>query len=53
MDEAKKELLSSWLLKSWHDLGAARLLANADPPFRDVAIYHCQQAAEKAVKGNP
>ncbi len=51
MDEAKKELLRSWLLKSWHDLTAARLLAKADPPILDVAIYHCQQAAEKAVKG--
>jgi HEPN domain-containing protein len=51
MDDAKKELSSSWLLKSWHDLSAARLLAKADPPILDGAIYHCQQAAEKAVKG--
>jgi HEPN domain-containing protein len=25
-------------------------LSEADPPKRDVAIYHCQQAAEKAIK---
>ncbi len=51
MDEAKKELLRGWLLKSWHDLTAARSLAKEDPLILDVAIYHCQQTAEKAVKG--
>ncbi|MCP4591360.1 MAG: HEPN domain-containing protein, partial [bacterium] len=33
-----------------HDLGAARKLAEEGDRFLDVAIYHCQQAAEKAVK---
>jgi HEPN domain-containing protein len=51
MDEAKKELLRSWLLKSRDDLAAARLLAKADPPILGLAVYHCQQAAEKALKG--
>jgi HEPN domain-containing protein len=50
MDDAKRELLHSWLLKASHDLAAARLLAQGGRPILDVAIYHCQQAAEKAVK---
>lgn len=46
MDEAKRELVQSWLIKAQHDLAAARKLA-ADPnPYLDMAIYHCQQAAE-------
>jgi HEPN domain-containing protein len=50
MDEAKRELIQEWLLKALHDLIAARLLAQTEPIVMDVAIYHCQQAAEKAVK---
>jgi HEPN domain-containing protein len=51
MDEAKRVLVQSRLLKAWHDLTAARLLAKADPPILDGAIYHCPQAAEKALMG--
>jgi HEPN domain-containing protein len=29
----------------------ARVLSTANPPLLDTAIYHCQQGAEKAVKG--
>lgn len=50
MDEAKKELVKSWLAKAQHDLGSAQLLANNANPYFDTAIYHCQQAAEKALK---
>lgn len=50
MDEAKRKLVHNWLLKASHDLTAARLLTQGDQPILDVAIYHCQQAAEKAVK---
>ncbi len=40
----------AWVLKAHSDLRTARIIAAAnDPPF-DTAIYHCQQAAEKAVK---
>jgi len=41
----------SWLAKAQRDLASARVLAANDPPLLDTAIYHCQQAAEKAVKG--
>ena len=51
MNEAKRQLVQSWLIKAQHDLASARVLAASDPPLLDTAIYHCQQAAEKAVKG--
>jgi HEPN domain-containing protein len=48
---AKQEFVRSWLTKSQHDLAAARKLSTGPDLYLDVAIYHCQQAAEKAVKG--
>ena len=51
MDEAKQQLVRSWLIKARHDLAAARKLASDPEPYLDTAIYHCQQAAEKAIKG--
>ncbi len=51
MDEGKKELVRNWLLKSQHDNASARKLSEGDNPYMDTAIYHCQQAAEKAIKG--
>lgn len=50
MDEAKRELVKQWLQKAFHDMIAARSLSQLEPAVMDVAIYHCQQAAEKAVK---
>jgi HEPN domain-containing protein len=50
MDEAKRHLVETWLTKAEHDLAAARKLGAGVEPVLDVAIYHCQQAAEKAVK---
>lgn len=40
----------AWMVKAWRDLETARRAADGKPPFYDVAVYHCQQAAEKAVK---
>lgn len=51
MTNAKAQLVRSWLTKAQRDLASARVLAASDPPLLDTAIYHCQQAAEKAVKG--
>lgn len=39
-----------WLLKARRDLEAARRLLIGDEPLLDVAVYHCQQAGEKALK---
>jgi len=43
--------VQNWLLKARHDLASARVLAANKPPLLDTAVYHCQQSAEKAVKG--
>jgi HEPN domain-containing protein len=51
MEDAKRDLVQSWLIKAPHDLTAARSLSSVQPPLLDVAIYHCQQGAEKALKG--
>jgi len=48
-EETRKEIIS-WLIKSRHDLGSAERLMEGDTPYLDTAVYHCQQAAEKAVK---
>ena len=39
----------AWLLKSASDLSAAETLIGAG--LLDAAVFHCQQAAEKALKG--
>ena len=51
MDEAKSELVRDWLTRASHDLAAAEKLSDPDDQLLDAAIYHCQQAAEKALKG--
>ncbi|MBM3333701.1 HEPN domain-containing protein [Candidatus Sumerlaeota bacterium] len=51
MTESKHGLVQAWLIKASRDLASARTLAYAENPLLDTAIYHCQQAAEKAVKG--
>lgn len=50
MDEAKRNEIHQWLIKSQHDLGSARRLMEGEEPYLDTAVYHCQQAAEKAIK---
>ncbi|NLF31200.1 MAG: HEPN domain-containing protein [Planctomycetes bacterium] len=44
------KIVHEWLIKAEHDLLSARRLADPTEPVRDTAIYHCQQAAEKALK---
>ena len=50
MDESTKELVRDWLTRASHDLQAAQVLASGEKSLLDIAIYHCQQAAEKAIK---
>lgn len=50
MDERPLADAKAWMIKAWRDLETARRAAVGDPPFYDVAVYHCQQAGEKAVK---
>lgn len=51
MDEAGRRLVRGWLTKADHDLATAHKLVQDPGPLLDTAIYHCHQAAEKAVKG--
>ena len=46
---AHEKLIAAWLRKAEHDIGTAR--AAAEKEFYDTACYHCQQSAEKIVKG--
>lgn len=50
MDEAKRDLVKAWLIKAQHDLASARKLSDEPESYLDTAIYHCHQAAEKAIK---
>lgn len=50
MADASAAEAQAWMVKAWRDLETARRSATGHPPFYDVAVYHCQQAAEKAVK---
>jgi HEPN domain-containing protein len=47
---ATLRLVRSWIQKARHDLLAAEELSRT-PELWDTAVYHCQQAAEKALKG--
>ena len=50
MDEAKRREIRQWLIKAEHDLRSSQRLFEGDDPILDTAVYHCQQAAEKALK---
>lgn len=50
-NEAQQEEVEQWLTKSQRDLKAAQILLSSDTYLLDAAVYHCQQAAEKALKG--
>jgi HEPN domain-containing protein len=41
----------AWFDKAHNDLRAAEALAATSPPLFEAAVFHCQQAAEKALKG--
>ena len=51
MDEAKPELVRARRVKAPHDLATAEKLS-AGQAILDTANLHCQQAAEKAIKGS-
>jgi HEPN domain-containing protein len=46
-----REEVVGWLRVATADRRVARLCLDADPPARDGAAFHCQQAAEKVLKG--
>ena len=44
------ELAKIWLAKAQSDLATAKLLIKGTERYLDTGSYHCQQAAEKAIK---
>lgn len=50
MNDEKLRQIRNWLHKSDSDLGSAKRLLETPHPFLDTAVYHCQQAVEKALK---
>ena len=50
-DPVKVEETRSWFRKAQDDLRAASVDMEARPPLLEDALFHCQQAAEKAMKG--
>jgi HEPN domain-containing protein len=50
-DAARRADTLAWLRKAEGDLRAASVDLAADPPLLDDALFHCQQAVEKALKG--
>ena len=41
----------AWIVKAATDVRTADTLRKATPPLLDDVVFHCQQAAEKALKG--
>jgi HEPN domain-containing protein len=50
-DPARVADTKGWLAKATQDLKAAEQLLRASPDLFGAAVFHCQQAAEKAMKG--
>ncbi len=40
-----------WLYKANNDLESAKYLLTSEKKLYDIIVYHCQQSAEKALKG--
>jgi HEPN domain-containing protein len=51
MNKPLAELTRAWLLKAHSDLHTAIQIGGLPDGHLDAGIYHCQQAAEKALKG--
>ena len=50
MTDAEAIVVAAWIDKAERDLASASRLLEGKPPYRDTAVYHCQQAGEKALK---
>lgn len=51
MTEDYREIVTAWIAKSRSDQASASLRILGREPHLDTGSYHCQQAAEKALKG--
>jgi HEPN domain-containing protein len=50
MGSEKWQEANGWLAKADNDLRAAEVDLAVDPPLVEDALFHCQQATEKAMK---
>ncbi len=50
LDPVRMADTQGWLMKAANDLRGAEIDLAATPPLVDDALFHCQQAAEKALK---
>jgi len=50
MLDPRARLVAAWLAKAEEDLAVACLLIRAEKRLLGAGVYHCQQAAEKALK---
>ena len=51
MPSEKVSETQAWFRKAFQDLRVGTLVLAAEPPIVDDALFHAQQAAEKAIKG--
>ena len=47
----KIDVVKQWIEKADHDLGTGQVTYLYLPKYRDTISFHCQQAAEKYLKG--
>lgn len=50
MKKSKRDLVLAWLDKARKDIAMARMAIERGEEFADMASFHAQQAAEKALK---
>jgi len=50
MDEVQRTAIERWLVKARNDLITCQTMIARNPPISDVACFHAQQCAEKALK---
>ena len=51
MEPEKAQEMREWFQKARNDLRGAEIDLSASPPLLEDVMFHCQQAAEKAMKG--
>jgi HEPN domain-containing protein len=51
LPKAKAKEVQSWLVKAKRDLTIAGMNVTSEPAITDDALFHCQQAVEKVLKG--
>jgi HEPN domain-containing protein len=51
MSARDEQLAREWFEKGEHDLETARTMLGVASPPTDIVCFHCQQAAEKYLKG--